>query len=325
MKNKEFKVGLFMALAMVLLYYGFYYLKGIDFFSTTNKFYTIYDNVDKLAISNPVLVNGYAVGRVSDISIIQGKENKVLVELDINSSIIVGDSAKAILDSDFLGNKSILLNVGDPTKPHNPGDTILSEAARGIFDVFTETAEPVADNVQTTLRKLNTVLDNLAINSQRLDTTFIRLEYTRYLVNKALIRSDSTMQSFSKSFHDVSANLNSALRDLKPTLANFRVLSDSLKRLELNKTMKKTEETLTSLNETLAKLKQSDNTMGKLLTEDSLYVNLNRLLQDLDTLANHFNSEPKHFLAPLGKSKKKIEKDIRKEQEQKSKAAASNN
>ena len=48
--NKEVKVGLFMTITLVMLYFGFNYLKGIDFFSSTNKYYAIYDNVDQLAV-----------------------------------------------------------------------------------------------------------------------------------------------------------------------------------------------------------------------------------------------------------------------------------
>ncbi|HNP96920.1 MAG TPA: hypothetical protein PKJ63_14870, partial [Cyclobacteriaceae bacterium] len=77
------------------------------------------------------------------------------------------------------------------------------------------------------------------------------------------------------------------------------------------------QETLGNLNSTLSKLSSGDNTVSKLMTDDSLYVNLNKLLLNLDTLANHFDSNPKHFLAPLGKSKKRIERDRRKEEENK--------
>jgi len=310
--NKEVKVGLFMTIALVMLYFGFNYLKGIDFLSATNKYYAIYDNVDQLAVSNPVLVNGYAVGRVSYIRILQDKDDKVLVELDIDSDIILGDTATAILNSDFLGSKSILLNIGDKSKPHEPGDTILSEAARGIFDVFTETAEPVANNVQTTLRKLNVVLDNLAVNSARLDTLFMKLKYTPALVNRALITTDEKMNELSASFKQTSDNLSSTLRELRPVVQNFKVFSDSLKRLELNQTLDKTQQTMTNLNNTLAKLNNGENTVSKLMTEDSLYVNLNKLLLNLDSLANHFDNNPKHFMAPLGKSQKKIERDRKK-------------
>src|SRR6266849_1741058 len=112
MKNKELKVGLFSAVAIVLLYFGFNYLKGIDFFESKKTYYAVYDNINQLAISNPVLVNGYAVGRVSHIKILQEKNNHVLVELEIDSDIVLTDATKAILNSELLGGKSVLLKIG---------------------------------------------------------------------------------------------------------------------------------------------------------------------------------------------------------------------
>lgn len=319
MKSKEFKVGLFVAITLVLLYFGFNFLKGIDFFSTTSKYYTLYENVDKLAVSNPVLVNGYAVGRVSRIKILQDHQNKVLVEIDIDSDIELGDSTKAILDSDFLGNKSILLNIGPVTTPLEPKDTIISEVAKGLFDVFTETAEPVTENLQTTLRKFNTLLDNLTRTSQRLDTVFMDLKTTPGLLNKTLSNANGTMTDLSGTFKGVADNLNTTLVELKPTISNFKVLSDSLKRLQLNQTLTKTQQTISKLNETLGKLSKGDNTASKLLTEDSLYVNLNKVLKGLDSLSYHLNRYPKHFVGPLGKSHKKVMRDLRKDEEERKK------
>jgi phospholipid/cholesterol/gamma-HCH transport system substrate-binding protein len=114
--------------------------------------------------------------------------------------------------------------------------------------------------------------------------------------------------------------VNGVLAELKPTLSNFKTFSDSLKSVELNKTLTKAQQALGKMNETLSRLNKGDNTMSKLMTEDTLYVNLNKLLLSLDTLAKHFNENPKHFLAPLGKSKNKIERDLdqqRKEEKKK--------
>ncbi len=316
MKNKEFKVGLFVAAAIALLYFGFNFLKGIDFFSTTNKYYVIYDNIDQLAVSNPVLINGFAVGRVNHISIMQKRQNKVLVELMIDSNIQLGDSSKAILNSDFLGGKSILLAIGKVTKPLEPNDTLHAEVAKGMLDVLSETATPVADNLQTTLRKFNLILDNLTKNSQQLDNIFLKLSTTPDILNKTIVTANGSVEDLTLSFKAVAENLNGTLTELKPAIENFKVLSDSLKRLELNKTVITAKETLTKLNETLDKVGKGDNTVNKLLTEDSLYVNLNRLLMSLDTLAQHFDDNPNHFMAPLGKSKKKVDRDRRKEEEE---------
>lgn len=314
-------MGLFAAIALTLLYLGFYYLKGVDFFSSRSYYYAIYDNVDQLAISNPVLVNGYAVGRVSSIKILQQKQNRVLVELEIDSHMKLGDSTKAILTSEILSGKYILLSIGPVVTPLKSGDTIRAEVAKGLLDVFTKNAEPVADNLQTTLRKFNTVIDNLATNTRQLDTIFMRLQVTPGLLNKTLITANGNIEELAMQFKSVAENLNGTLNDLKPTLSNFKTLSDSLKQLRINQTLLKIQSTLAGVNETLAKLRKGDNTASKLLTDDALYVNLNKLLLNMDSLVNHLNTNPKHFLGPLGKSQKKIERD-RKKQESNRKPAA---
>ena len=320
MRNREFKVGLFAILAIAILYYGFYFLKGIDFFSTTTKYYVVYDNVDNLAESNPVLVSGYAVGRVSDIRIMPNKTHTVLVEIDIDATIKLGDSTKAILDSELLGGKFIVLSIGEVMKPKAPGDTVGSELAKGMFELLKNTAEPVASNLQTTLGKFNIVIDNLSKNSQRLDSIFKKLQKTPDILNATLLNANDKIDVVSSNFTDVASNINSTLNELRPTLRNFAVLSDSLKRMELNKTIAKVQQALTGLNETLARLKKGDNTISKLLTEDSLYVNMNRLLIRMDSLVNHINQYPKHFTAPLGKSHKKVVKDFKRKEEKKTAA-----
>jgi phospholipid/cholesterol/gamma-HCH transport system substrate-binding protein len=306
-----------MAAALVVLYFGFNFLKGIDFFSTSHKYFAIYDNVDQLAVSNPVLVNGYAVGRVSRIKILPSKQNRILVEMEIASDVVLGDSTRAILNSDFLGGKSILLTIGRVTKPLAPNDTITSEVAKGLTDILAESAVPVADNLQITLRKFNVVIDNLVANTQKLDAIFKKLENTPDLLNTTLGTTNTKIEELSNSFKGVAENLNGTLSELKPTLKNFQILSDSLKKLQLGPTIAQTQQALAKLNESFGKLSKGDNTASKLLTDDSLYVNLNNTLRSIDSLATHFNENPKHFMAPLGKSKKRIERDRRKEEEKK--------
>lgn len=312
--SKEVKVGLFMVVSLVLLYVGFNYLKGIDFFSATKKYYAVYANVDKLMPSNQVYINGYAVGRVSKIQY-QQQINKVLVEMEISSDIVLGDSTVALLNGDILGTKFIQLDVGSIANPLKPKDTLRSEVARGIADFL---SEPVAD-LQTTLRKLNRILDNLGSNSEQLDEIFNDFKATPKLLNRTLSNANDNIDSLTYNLNKVTRNVNSALSELKPTLSNFRTFSDSLKSVEVNTTLTKAQQALTKLNETLTRMNKGDNTMSKLMTEDTLYVNLNKLLLSLDTLAKHFNENPKHFMAPLGKSRDKIQRDLEKQRKEEKK------
>ena len=84
--SKEFKVGLLAVVSIAILYLGFNFLKGSDLFSPNNTYYAVYDNIDGLNVSNPVLINGFSVGRVSDIEILQQQGNTLLVSLDINKN-----------------------------------------------------------------------------------------------------------------------------------------------------------------------------------------------------------------------------------------------
>ena len=314
-------VGIFAAVAIILLYVGWYFLKGVDLFSETTKYYVIYENVDNLAVSNQVQVSGFAVGRVSRIEIMPNKTHSVLVEIDIDSKIKLGDSTKAILNSELLGGKYILLSIGDMNHPISPGDTILSEVAKGMFDVLSESAQPVASDLQSTLRKFGVVIENLAKNSQRLDSIFAKFQKTPDLVNATLVNANGKIDLLSNNYNEVALHLSADLVELKPTLKNLAVLTDSLKQIELNHTLEKVRQTLSGINETLAKLKKGDNTASRLLTEDSLYVNMNKLLLHMDSLVIHFNRYPNHFMAPLGKSHKKVEKDRKKEEERLKNAA----
>ena len=316
--SKEFKVGLFMVVAITLLYFGFNFLKGIDFFSTTKKYYAFYENVDKLTESNQIYLNGLAVGRVSDIQI-QQQRNRVLVELDINSDIVLTDSSIALLNGELLGGRFIQLIVNQGGNELKAKDTVKADVAKGIMDFFQQNAEPVATNLTITLRNLNTILEGLARNTKRIDTMFLRLQNTPAILNRTLSTANSNIDGLSESFRSVAGNLNGTLEELKPTLSNFRTLSDSLKMLQLNSTVNKAQESLTKLDHALSQLSSGDNTVGKLMTEDSLYMNLNQLLNSVDSLAKHFNTNPRHFMAPLGKSQRRIERDLKKQREQQKK------
>ncbi|MEX1238343.1 MAG: MlaD family protein [Cyclobacteriaceae bacterium] len=307
--SKEVKVGLFMISAIVLLYVGFDFLKGIDFFSSDHKYFAIYKNVDKLTESNQIFLNGYAVGRVSDI-VIQQNKDRVLVELSIDSDIVVNKNSVVILNGELLGGRFIQLVVGKTGDRLKPRDTIRADVAKGLADFLAENAEPVAANLQTTLRKLNTMLDTLSRSAAMLNQMFEDLRPTPNMINHSIANLNGRLGEMTGTFNTVGSNLNTALTDLKPTLENFKTISDSLKRLQLNGTISKAQQSLTKLNQTLTALNNGNNTASKLMTEDTLYVNLNNLLQNLDSLANHFNNNPKHFMAPLGRSRKRIEKDL---------------
>ncbi len=92
----------------------------------------------------------------------------------------------------------------------------------------------------------------------------------------------------------------------------MNMIADSLNHLEVQKTLSEVNATVMNLNATIDQMNSSNGTLGRMMNEDSLYVDLITTTRDLDNLIKHIDTHPENFLAPLGQDHKKILKDFRK-------------
>ncbi len=311
--SKEFKVGLIAVVSGVLLYYGFNFLKGIDFFSPTDKYYALYDNVDGLNKSNPVIINGLAVGRVSRIKLLQNGENQILVELDIDETITLGKNSEAVLTStDFLGSKGIILSLGDINDPIEAGDTLISTVDKGLDEII-ETAAPITGGLETTINRVNEILIGLKGSGEKINETLGQVQETTIKVNQIISDNQVELAQIMSRTAVLVAGLNKKLDQLDPITMKTEAVLDSVRNLQINETLATVQVAVNKLTETLDEVKDEKGTLGRLMKDDSLYTNLNQTMVDLDKLIIHMDQYPKHFFAPLGKSHKKVMKDINSE------------
>ena len=77
---------------------------------------------------------------------------------------------------------------------------------------------------------------------------------------------------------------------------NLSTVSDSLAAANLKKTIDKASITLTQTSEILTKINTGKGSLGKLVNNDSLYLNLNKTIQDLDSLIVDLNNHPKRYV-----------------------------
>jgi len=296
--TKEFKIGLFSVVAITLLYLGFNFLKGIDFLATTSKYYVVYNNIGGLQVSNSVIIKGFAVGRVSNIIFQQEEGNKIIVELDINGGIVLGDSTIAILISEgFLGGKAIELKIPDIIQhPLEVGDTIRSEIALGIFESLTEQTGPVADDIGALIRQLNTELENFheteLLLREAITKVNANLDQTWLLIKENRENFKVTLENI----NGLTYNLKDASTELKPLLSDANIFVDSLNNMELSATLQSMSSTMENLNLLLKNLNEGKGSMGKMLHDDSLYYYLTNTAADLDSLFIDLRENPSRYV-----------------------------
>jgi phospholipid/cholesterol/gamma-HCH transport system substrate-binding protein len=291
----------------IVLYLGFNYLKGTDFFSPVNTYYVWYEDIAGLAVSNPVIINGFTVGRVNDIVLAQDKGNKIQVELQINKNIVLGDSTKAILSSlDLLGGKSIVLELGNNSNVYESGDTLNGFKAKGFIEVLSAKATPVLTNLDSTIIKINAILGTETNNNIR--TILINLVKTSESLKQLMAENKDNIKGITGNLNTLSSSLVQTEKELKPILAKFNQLADSLNDLELKRVVNNANNAMANLSSITDKINKGEGSLGALINDRKTVDNINKTMKDIDDLVIDLQTNPKNYLSPLGRSAKKIQK-----------------
>ena len=88
--TKEFKIGIVVVCAITAFIWGISFLKGTNFFSNKFYLYAVYPKIDNLIPSNPVQINGYKIGQVRSISLIEKNgKNQILVKILITEDVAI--------------------------------------------------------------------------------------------------------------------------------------------------------------------------------------------------------------------------------------------
>src|ERR1700748_336693 len=121
--SNETKIGLLAAGAIAILLLGYSYLSGSDLFSRDNKFYAIYNSVDGLTVSKPVLVNGFQIGRVYEMKL--RPDARTVFEFTIDHQYNVPSNTNAkLVSTDLLGGKAIRFEYGNSKVLAQSKDTL---------------------------------------------------------------------------------------------------------------------------------------------------------------------------------------------------------
>ena len=300
--NKEVKVGLLVVISGVILYLGFNFLKGKDFFSNSQNFFIQFDNIDGLTISNPVILNGYRVGRVDGIEILHDKDDSLLVSIAVGGDVIVNDKTYAKLaSSDLLGGKSIMLHINNGTTVLESGAYIKGKKKESLTDVIKAEALPVISTASSLMTNLDSLTgndnrDEIAKIIESFGKTSKYIEISTARLANILVQNQSNINQISKDLVTISGELGNTIKSLDPLVNNMTGFSDSLNHLEVNKTLDAANQSLLALKEMTNQLNSEEGTVGQLLNSSELSDNLNITLRDVDYLVTDMQANPKRYI-----------------------------
>lgn len=290
--SKELRVGIVALLAIALLIWGYNFLKGTNLFNTNKVVYTEYPFIGGLAKSSPVIINGFQVGMVSNIYFKEDQTGNLMVELIItdNSIQIPNNSVANLISLDLLSSKGIGLTLGDSPIDLADGDTISSHFEKSMLDDVSEQLLPMKQKAE----RLMTTLDSTVLVSKKTLENINKLfdDQNQRNLKLSLANLKITLEKF-ETFAD---NANATMNTLKPTVKKYGDLADTLKQVDIKTTLEKANKTFDEMAAVMQKMNNGEGTMGQLMTNDSLYKNLESVTRDLDKLLIDMEANPKRYV-----------------------------
>ncbi len=171
-KSLEFRVGLTIFLAILILAIGLMWFQGFKIRRSTYLLNAVFPMVGGIDRGDEVSVNGVEKGEVKRVTL---RAHDVLVTMKLSADVRVPDDSWVILQTiGVMGERIVVILLGDANTFVAPGDTLRGIYDPGISEALASLGHLMEDLTTLTVdikriagvlsegKKLETTIDNLA-------------------------------------------------------------------------------------------------------------------------------------------------------------------
>lgn len=286
--TKEVKIAIIAIVGLVVLFLGMNFLKGLDLFSTDNRYYISFRDISGLSSSSPIYADGYKVGVVRGIVYDYSQSKDIIVEADINKDMRIPKGSSAEIVSDLMGNVKVnLLLASNPRERVNPGETIVG----GINDGAMGQMKDLIPVVQDMLPKLDSILAsvNLLLQDPAIANSLHNVETVTGNLTVSTRRLNTLLGTLNRRMPGLLAKADGVMD-------NAQVVTSNLSKVDVEGTMSKVNATLDNVQAFTDQLNNNTGSLGLLMRDPNLYYNLNATVKSADSLLIDLKSHPKRYV-----------------------------
>ncbi len=302
--SNETKIGILTTIAITALILGYSYLRGNDVFSGSNKFYAVYKSVEGLSVSKPVLVNGFPIGRVSNMEL--RSDGRTVVQFKIDSKYDIPNNTLAkLVSTDLLGTKAIVFLMGNSKNYAEDQDTLKADVQGSLA----ESLQPIQKKAELLIGKLDSSLAavNKILNPQfqkNVDRSFLSIANSLQTLESTTKKIDNLVGTQTEHINNIMANADNVSGNLKTSTAhlngiatNFETLSNDLSHSNIKQTLENANKAMADLQATISKINSGKGSLSLLLNDDKLYNNLSAASNNLNNLFIDLKAHPKRYVS----------------------------
>ncbi len=278
-KHNEFTIGLTVTIATLIVVLGILWLGKSNFLVKGLHIKMLVENANGLTVGDEVLYRGLVVGTVQSTDVTD-RGIRIALKIEKPSHLPV-DSRFVIKEISLLGEKAVEIYPGTAKQFLEFGATVHGEIAGSLSSLTA--------NSGALRQKIDQILSNVDSLSGRKTITDIHL-----LIND-LHRSVKDLNTLiNGDLTNTLSNLNQISAQNKKPL-NKLIHTLSSKTDDLAKTIHQSKNASARLDSTMNELRRGRGSLGQLITNDSLYHNLNRTIIRMDSLLKDIKKNPKRY------------------------------
>lgn len=291
MKSKEIRIAITAILAIVIIYFGIIFLKGLKLFSSDNIYYVEMKNVGGLNPSDVVIANGMSIGMVKNITY-NPQRQTLAVAVELKEGFGLPQGSHANITKEMLGSPKLNIMLGnDPNQMLNRGDTIQGEAGQDLMSA--------AGNMLPQLQQLMPRLDSIvtAINTLTNDPALVEALHNMQYISENLKTTTDDVNKFMA--HDMPQIVGKA----NNVMANLESTTNQIKQVDIQSIATTAGNTLTAANQAIehvntltSKLDNPNSSIGKLMNDPSVYDHLDSTMTNASRLLEDLRLNPKRYV-----------------------------
>ena len=307
--TKTSKIGIWVIICLTVLIWGINFLKGRDIFRTETIYYAKYKDVEGLTPSTIVALNGFKIGYVREIYFAKDLSGNLIVKLAVynNFPLPVGTVAE-IASTDLLGSRIVKIDLGNSAQKYHANDTLKSITEVGIKQQVSEQIAPIKLKAEQLMVSLDSIVQSasnilnpatqhdITQSIEQVRITMTHLGNISKNLNDVIGEQKGNLASTLTNLNDITTNLKTNSGSLNHIMGNFSTFSDTIAKIELNKTMNTLNSSINNMDSILKKIDTADGTLGLLVNDPGLYQNLNSTSASLNRLLVDFRQNPKRYV-----------------------------
>jgi phospholipid/cholesterol/gamma-HCH transport system substrate-binding protein len=296
--KKELKIGAIAVAALVLFVWGYNFLKGSSIFSSEYRLYTHYTNSNGISPSDPVILNGYKIGQVEKIKFNPNNDGSLIISLIITNTFPIPDNSVAkIVSTNITGSKGVEIFLGNSTTYHSHGDTIHSELDPSLIDVLAKEIMPLKEKVENLVEQLNITSQSIndILNEQSRENIIESIENLRD-ITKMVTRQKNNFDAILNNAKSFTEELKQSSEHFDHIVTNVSNITDNISQADISGAVAQLQHTIATMDSLLVQIQSDNNTIGKLMTSDSLHNELTRSTEQLRLLLEDIRKNPKKYV-----------------------------